>query len=239
VSAQVLEATDVYVSYGNVPAVRGVTLSVAEGTVCVLLGSNGAGKSTVTKAVLGLVRAHQGSILMDGVEVTKLPTHRIHRLGIAWVPQGRQLWTSLTVLENLKVGGSRFPAREAEAQIDRVMERFPRLRERSGQVTVGLSGGEQQMVAIGRALVSQPRLLLMDEPTLGLAPKVVAELFDLVAEIRADGVSVLMVEQNARQALKVADWAYVMEGGRVVANGPADELARSSQIQEIYLGGKA
>jgi ABC-type branched-subunit amino acid transport system ATPase component len=224
----------VVAGYGDVEVLHGVSLGIAPGQITALLGANGAGKSTFCSVASGLVEPFTGRVLVDGDDATEmLPFDRARRLGLQLVPEARGIFPGLSVEDNLSV-----LLRDASLR-DAAYGRFPILRERRKQPAGLLSGGEQQMLSLAPALVDPPRVLIADEPTLGLAPKVVAELFDLVAEIRADGVSVLMVEQNARQALKVADWAYVMEGGRVVANGPADELARSSQIQEIYLGGKA
>jgi branched-chain amino acid transport system ATP-binding protein len=219
--------------------VQGVHVELPQGEVRVLLGANGAGKSSVTRAILGLTRAERGSVRLNDAELLGLPPHEVHRRGIAWVPQGRQVWASLTVMDNLRLAADRLGRQAAHARIESIFERFPRLRERQRHLAGALSGGEQQMVAIGRALVSDPQVILMDEPTLGLAPKVVSDLFSLVAELKGLGLSVLMAEQNARQALKVADWGYVLEGGTVAANGPAHELAESTVVQDIYLGGKA
>jgi len=234
-----LSISGLHVSYKAVPAVSGVDLELARGEVRVILGANGAGKSTIIKAILGLVAPRAGSIRYDGHELTRLEPHAIHALGIAWVPEGRQLWGTLSVIDNLRMGA--FAERDealAARRIEKMLERFPRLRERRDQVAGSLSGGEQQMVAIARALVSEPRLLLMDEPSLGLAPLVVKDVFALVREINRDlGVTVLMVEQNARQALKVANWAYLLEVGRMVESGPAEEVARKDNVREVFLGG--
>jgi branched-chain amino acid transport system ATP-binding protein len=236
-----LTVSDLHVSYKAVPAVSGVNLELNEGEIRVILGSNGAGKTTIIKSTLGLVRPREGSIRFGGeTELTKLRPHQIHQLGISWVPEGRQLWGTLSVLDNLKMGA--FAARDeakTEKRIEAMLERFPPLRERRDQAAGLLSGGEQQMVAIARALVSDPKLILMDEPSLGLAPKIVRTVFDLVKEINDMGISILMVEQNARQALKVADWAYLLEVGRVVESGSAGEIAGKESVQEIFLGGRA
>jgi branched-chain amino acid transport system ATP-binding protein len=239
VTAPLLTVTDLHVRYGSVRAVQGVCVDLPQGEMRVLLGANGAGKSTVTRAILGLVKAERGSVRLRGVELLGLRPHEVHRVGVAWVPQGRQLWGSLTVLENLRLAADRLGRAVADQRIEAIFERFPRLRERQRNLAGALSGGEQQMVAIGRALVSEPEVILMDEPTLGLAPKVVAELFTLVGELRDLGLSILMAEQNARQALKMADWGYVLEGGTVAASGPARDLAQTEEVQDIYLGGKA
>ena len=233
-----LRVTGLEVSYGPVPAVAGVGLEVPEGEIRAVLGANGAGKSSTIKAILGLVKARAGAIEFEERPIRGLPTHRIHRLGIAWVPEGRQLFSTLTVHENLEMGafargnGARFPNR-----LDEVFALFPRLRERRAQVAGSLSGGEQQMLAIARALMAEPRLLLMDEPSLGLAPKVVQRLFEQIQEINRRGLSILMVEQNARQALKIAHYAYLLEVGRLVGEGPSRALEASESVQRVYLGG--
>jgi len=236
-----LSLSDVHVAYQAVPALSGVSLELFEGDVRVILGSNGAGKTTIIKSILGLVRSKQGEIRYGGAhDLRRLRPHQIHRLGIAWVPEGRQLWGTLTVLDNLRMGAYAVDDRAAvERRIEEMFARFPRLRERQQQLAGSLSGGEQQMVAIARALVSGPKLLLMDEPSLGLAPIVVSDVFKLVGEINRMGISILMVEQNARQALKVARFAYLLEVGRMVGSGTAVEMASTEQVQEIFLGGRA
>jgi branched-chain amino acid transport system ATP-binding protein len=236
-----LEISDLHVRYNAVPAVNGVSIVIPEGEVRLILGANGAGKSTIIKAILGLQPAASGSIRFRGEhDLLRLRPHQIHQLGIAWVPEGRQLWGTLTVLENLRMGGfiERDTAR-LQRRIDELLQRFPRLSERRDQLAGSLSGGEQQMVAIARALVSSPKLLLMDEPSLGLAPFVVRDVFALTREINAMGISVLMVEQNARQALKLAHWAWLLETGRIVVSGPSAEIAATESVQEVFLGGRA
>ena len=240
-TAPLLSIENLAVSYGAVPAVRGVSLEIAPGELRVILGANGAGKSTIIKTILGLQKAASGAIRLDGThDLLKLRPHQIHHLGIAWVPEGRQLWQTMTVLDNLRMGG--FEARDQAAvqrRIAAMLERFPRLAERQNQLSGSLSGGEQQMVAIARALVSSPRLLLMDEPSLGLAPLVVRDIFALVREINAEGVAILMVGQNAHQALKVAHWAYLLELGRIVEFGRAAEIAGKESVKAVFLGGAA
>jgi branched-chain amino acid transport system ATP-binding protein len=236
-----LEVTNLAVSYGSVPAVDGVSLEVPPGELRVILGANGAGKTTIIKTLLGLLRPRAGAMRFNGgVDLARLKSHQIHMLGIAWVPEGRQLWSTLSVLDNLRLGAF---AVADKALVDRrirdMFERFPRLAERRNQVAGSLSGGEQQMVAIARALVSSPKLLLMDEPSLGLAPLMVREVFALVREINQMGIAILMVEQNARQALKVANWAYLLETGRIVESGPADEVGSKESVQDVFLGGHA
>lgn len=239
-SAPLLEITDLAVNYGAVPALAGASLAIEAGEIRVILGANGAGKTTIIKAILGLQKAAGGSIRFAGsTDLRRLRPHQIHRLGIAWVPEGRQLFGTLSVLENLRMGGFATTDRAAtERRIMAMLERFPRLAERRHQLAGLLSGGEQQMVAIARALVSAPRLLLMDEPSLGLAPLVVRDVFALVREINTDGIGVLMVEQNARQALGIAHFAYLLEGGRVVESGPGAEIAARDSVKEIFLGGR-
>jgi branched-chain amino acid transport system ATP-binding protein len=236
-----LEVADLAVSYGAVPAVDGVSLQIAPGELRVILGANGAGKTTIIKTILGLLRPRGGGIRYAGdTNLLRLKPHQIHRLGISWVPEGRQLWNTLTVLDNLRLGGFGEADKAAvERRIGEMFERFPRVRERQDQIAGSLSGGEQQMVAIARALVSAPKLLLMDEPSLGLAPLVVRDVFALVREINAMGIAILMVEQNARQALKVADWAYLLETGRIVESGPAAAIGAKESVQAVFLGGHA
>jgi len=235
-----LRISDLHVSYGAVPAVRGVHLELPPGDLRVILGANGAGKTTIIKAVLGLLKAQRGSVEFAGRDITGWPPHRVNRLGIAWVPEGRQVWDSLTVLDNLRMGA--FAQRddaETARRIDEMFDRFPRLRERQGQLAGSLSGGEQQMVAIARALVARPRLLLMDEPSLGLAPLLVREIFAVIREIRGQGTTIVLVEQNARMALAVADHGYVLETGTVCLADRADALLANPSVQAAYLGGAA
>ena len=236
-----LTLRDLAISYGSVPAVRKVSLEIAPGELRVILGANGAGKTTVLKAILGLLRPHAGEIRFgEDIDLLRLKPHQIHGLGIAWVPEGRQLWNTLTVLDNLKLGG--FGDRDKTAvdkRIGEMLERFPRLGERRHQIAGSLSGGEQQMVAIARALVAAPQLLLMDEPSLGLAPLVVRDVFRLVREINAMGISILMVEQNAHQALKVAHWVYLLETGSIVESGPAATIGAKESVKDVFLGGHA
>ena len=240
-STPLLRIKDLAVSYGAVPAVNGVSLEIFPGEVRVILGANGAGKTTIIKAILGLQKARQGSITFNGdVDLLKLKPHQIHELGIAWVPEARQLWNTLSVLDNLKLGGWCVNDKSlVDQRIQEMFERFPRLAERRDQVSGSLSGGEQQMVAIARALISSPKLILMDEPSLGLAPLVVRDVFSLAREINKMGISVLMVEQNARAALKVANWAYLLETGQIIESGLAAEIAGKESVKEVFLGGHA
>lgn len=232
---------DLAVSYGAVPAVNGVSLEINTGELRVILGANGAGKTTIIKAILGLQKPRRGSITFNGdVDLLKLRSHSIHALGISWVPEARQLWNTLSVLDNLRLGGWCVDNKAlVDKRIQAMFERFPRLAERRDQVAGSLSGGEQQMVAIARALISEPKLILMDEPSLGLAPLVVRDVFTLAREINRMGISILMVEQNARAALKVASWAYLLETGQIIESGPAAEIAGKESVKEVFLGGRA
>jgi branched-chain amino acid transport system ATP-binding protein len=236
-----LQVKGLAVSYGAVPAVDGVSLEIMPGELRVILGANGAGKTTIIKTLFGLLRPRAGEVRFNGeIDLLRLKPHQIHMLGVAWVPEGRQLWNTLTVMDNLRLGGFAVADKGlVERRIDEMFERFPRLRERHDQVAGSLSGGEQQMVAIARALVSAPKLLLMDEPSLGLAPLMVRDVFNLVREINSMGIAILMVEQNARQALKVADWAYLLETGRIVESGLASEIGSKESVQAVFLGGHA
>ena len=236
-----LQVKGLAVSYGAVPAVDGVSLEIMPGELRVILGANGAGKTTIIKTLFGLLRPRAGEVRFNGeIDLLRLKPHQIHMLGVAWVPEGRQLWNTLTVMDNLRLGGFAVADKVlVERRIDEMFERFPRLRERHDQVAGSLSGGEQQMVAIARALVSAPKLLLMDEPSLGLAPLMVRDVFNLVREINSMGIAILMVEQNARQALKVAHWAYLLETGRIVESGLAAEIGSKESVQAVFLGGHA
>jgi len=229
------------VSYGSVPAVDGVDLEIEPGELRVILGANGAGKTTIIKTIMGLLKPQRGAIRFDGEhDLLRLRPDQIHQLGIAWVPEGRQLWNTMTVLDNLRMGAFEVADKNAiNLRISEMFERFPRLAERRHQLAGSLSGGEQQMVAIARALVSSPRLLLMDEPSLGLAPIVMREMFTLARDINRLGIAVLMVEQNARQSLKVAHFAYLLEHGHVVEAGLATDIAGKKSVQDVFLGGSA
>jgi branched-chain amino acid transport system ATP-binding protein len=233
-----LEVSGLEVAYGPVRAVRGVDLEVRQGEIRVILGANGAGKSSIIRAIMGLVKPRAGTLTFAGQALNQLPPHKVNERGVAWVPEGRQVFATLTVQENLAIGAfGRRHGPAAAARQEEIMDLFPRLRERRGLLAGALSGGEQQMLAIGRALMSDPRLLLMDEPSLGLAPKMVRSLFDLACEICARGISILMAEQNARQALRVADYAYLLEVGEIRGGGAAAEMAASETIRRVYLGG--
>ena len=230
-----LRIEDLEVRYGAIQALRGVSLEVRGGEIVTLIGSNGAGKSTLLRAISGLVRASRGRIVLEGVDVTAASAHRIVGMGCSHVPEGRRIFANLTVLENLQMGA--YPRRRVESQgLARVFGLFPRLRERLRQPAGTLSGGEQQMLAIGRALMAEPILVLLDEPSLGLAPRLVAQIFEIVEAVNAQGTTVVLVEQNARQALRVAHRAYVLETGSVALAGAAGELARDARVRSAYLG---
>ena len=232
-----LEVRDLLVSYGEIRAVKGISLNVAAGEIVALLGSNGAGKTTTLKTVSGLLAPRSGEILFDGESLRGMPPHLIVRKGIAHVPEGRHVFNRLTVWENLEMGAYARSDAGAAADLDRVFVLFPRLWERRRQRAGTLSGGEQQMLAIGRALMARPRLILFDEPSLGLAPTVVETTFAIIADIRRAGTTVLMVEQNARLALRMADRGYVMESGRIVLSGAARSLLTNDHVRAAYLGG--
>jgi branched-chain amino acid transport system ATP-binding protein len=235
----ILSVRDVEVRMGSQQVLRGVSLEVpAEGVVTVI-GSNGVGKTSLMRAISGIYRCSAGSIAFEGAPITNLKSHRIVRLGLIQAPEGRMIFGAMSVRENLILGAATGHASEVALRFDRVLAIFPALAPRLRQKAGSLSGGEQQMLCIGRALMGNPRLLLLDEPSLGLAPLVVQLIFDLIARIRADGTAILLVEQNARAALKVADYGYVMEGGRIVLEGAAAELAADERVQSAYLGGTA
>jgi branched-chain amino acid transport system ATP-binding protein len=232
-----LEAKNLHIAYGDAPAVWDATIEVGDGEFVAVIGPNGAGKSTLINAIAGLLRWRRGTLRLDGLDLAQVAPHQVCRQGIALVPEGRRLFTTLTVEENLELGGYRAEARKLTAEsLARVYELFPMLREKRHQHAGALSGGQQQMVAIGRALMARPRLLLLDEPSLGLAPSVVGDVFRAVRAIHAGGVSILLVEQNVRQALDLADRAYVLEDGRIVAEGASEQLMAQSRIREAYLG---
>ncbi len=235
----ILKVTGLEVGYGPVRAVKGVNLVVREGEVRVILGANGAGKSSILKAIVGLVKPRAGTIeFPEGREIQGLPAHRINRLGLGLVPEGRQVFATLSVHENLLMGAfARNDRDRVRERLEHIYRLFPVLWQRHEQSAGSLSGGEQQMLAIGRALMSEPRLLLMDEPSLGLAPRVVDAVFELVREINGAGISILLVEQNARKALKAAHWAYLLEVGQMVRDGDAEEIQASEDVRRVYLGG--
>ena len=233
-----LEVEGLTVAYGRTEAVHGISLRVAEGAVVCLIGANGAGKTTTMRAISGLVRARAGRVVFAGADITRAAAHRIAARGLRQVPEGRQCFAELTVADNLALGAYLVPDRaEVARRQDAVLARFPRLRERLGQLAGSMSGGEQQMLAMGRALMGAPRLLLLDEPSMGLAPLFVEEIFAIIADLKRDGTTILLVEQNASAALDVADHAYVLETGRIVLEGPAAVVAGDPAVTAAYLGG--
>jgi branched-chain amino acid transport system ATP-binding protein len=232
-----LEVTGLQVAYGDVQALWGVDFEVPAGRIVALLGANGAGKTTSLRAVSGLVRPRAGRVRLEGRDVTGLAPHAMVELGMSHIPEGRRLWSGMTVRENLELGAFPIRARPRMREgLDRVLALFPRLAERQRQLAGTLSGGEQQMLAIGRALMARPRLLMLDEPSLGLAPLVVAELFRIIRAINEEGVTILLVEQNVHQALEIAHHGYVLETGRIVTAGAARALLDDPDIKEAYLG---
>ena len=232
-----LEIKDLEVNYGVIKAIKGVSFDVNEGEIIALIGANGAGKTTILHTITGLIQAKKGSIVFDGKELTKTPPHKIVSMGMAHVPEGRRIFQQLSVLENLKLGAyTRKDKSEIASTLKMVYERFPRLEERKNQVAGTLSGGEQQMLAMGRALMSKPRIILMDEPSMGLSPLLVSEIFDIIKVINESGTTVLLVEQNAKKALSIADRAYVLETGTITLSGDAKDLINDESVKKAYLG---
>ena len=232
-----LEIKDLEVNYGVIKAIKGVSFDVNEGEIIALIGANGAGKTTMLHTITGLIQAKKGSIVFDGKELTKTPPHKIVSMGMAHVPEGRRIFQQLSVLENLKLGAyTRKDKSEIASTLKMVYERFPRLEERKNQVAGTLSGGEQQMLAMGRALMSKPRIILMDEPSMGLSPLLVSEIFDIIKVINESGTTVLLVEQNAKKALSIADRAYVLETGNITLSGDAKDLINDESVKKAYLG---
>ena len=232
-----LEIEDLKVYYGMIQALKGISFRVEEGEVVALIGANGAGKTTTLHTITGLLHAKEGRIVFDGKDITKTPAHKIVTMGMAHVPERRRIFHDLTVYENLMLGAyTRNDKAEIEESLENVYERFPRLKEREKQIGGTLSGGEQQMLAIGRALMSRPRILLMDEPSMGLSPLYVTEIFNIIERIRETGMTVLLVEQNAKKALSIADRAYVLETGTVSMEGKASDLLADDGVRKAYLG---
>lgn len=232
-----LEIRELQVFYGVIQAIRGVSFHVDEGEVVALIGANGAGKTTILHTITGLIAPKGGTIWFEGKNITKVPGHKIVSMGMAHVPEGRRVFSELTVLQNLKLGAyTRKDKSEIAQTLESVYERFPRLKERKNQLAGTLSGGEQQMLAMGRALMSYPKILLMDEPSMGLSPIFVNEIFDIIRKVSASGTTVLLVEQNAKKALTIADRAYVLETGKIVREGAADALLKDDSIKKAYLG---
>ena len=232
-----LKVTDLVVSYGGIEALKGISFEVEEGQIVTLIGANGAGKSTTLRTISGLVPPKDGRIYFEGRDITDYNTQKIVETGIAMVPEGRHVFANLTVLENLRIGAYLRKDKEViEQDINYVYDLFPRLKERSWQLAGTLSGGEQQMLAVGRAVMTRPKLIMMDEPSLGLAPLVVKDIFKIIQTLKSTGMTVLLIEQNANAALHACDYAYVMETGRITTSGTGEELLASEAIQEAYLG---
>lgn len=232
-----LEIKDLAVNYGMIAALKGISFEVNKGEVIALIGANGAGKTTTLHTITGLLPAKHGSIMFNGVELTKTPAHKIVKMGIAHVPEGRRIFQNLTVLDNLKLGA--FTRKDKDGivkDLNMVYDRFPRLAERKSQIAGTLSGGEQQMLAMGRALMSRPSIIVMDEPSMGLSPILVSEIFDIIQSIRESGTTVLLVEQNAKKALSIADRAYVLETGKIALSGKASDLINDESVKRAYLG---
>lgn len=232
-----LEIRDLEVYYGMIQAIKGVSFDVNEGEVIALIGANGAGKTTILHTITGLLSPKKGSVVFEGQDITKIPAHKIVSLGMAHVPEGRRVFAEMSVYQNLKMGAyTRNNKEEIEASLETVYKRFPRLEERKNQLAGTLSGGEQQMLAMGRALMSKPKIILMDEPSMGLSPILVNEIFDIIQSVSAMGTTVLLVEQNAKKALSIADRAYVLETGKIVTSGDAKVLMNDDTIKKAYLG---
>jgi len=232
-----LSVSDLHVYYGSIHAVKGVSFEVNEGEIVTLIGANGAGKSTTLNTVAGILRARSGQVEFEGESLIGVPAHKMVAKGIALCPEGRRVFGNLTVRENLEMGAFTRPDDEAREMRREVYERFPRLKERRNQMAATLSGGEQQMLAMGRALMSKPKLMMLDEPSMGLAPILVAEIFDIIKSLNEDGTTVLLVEQNARKALSVADRGYVLEVGSVIKSGSGQDLLHDDAVRKAYLGG--
>ena len=232
-----LEIRDLEVNYGAINAIKKISFDVNEGEVIALIGANGAGKTTTLHTITGLLKAKSGSVKFEGKELTKMPPHKIVEMGMAHVPEGRRIFQQLSVFKNLDLGAyTRKDKQEYAKNLEMVYEKFPRLEERKSQIAGTLSGGEQQMLAMGRALMSRPKLLLLDEPSMGLAPLLIKEIFNIIVDINKSGTTVLLVEQNAKKALEVADRAYVLETGKIVLSGDAKDLMNDEAVKKAYLG---
>ncbi len=232
-----LKVEDLQVYYGVINAIKGVSFEVNEGEVIALIGANGAGKTTILHTITGLISPKSGRVIFEGKDITKIPAHKIVYMGMAHVPEGRRIFQQLSVSENLKLGAFILNDKaQIGKNLEYVYEHFPRLKERENQVAGTLSGGEQQMLAMGRALMSNPRIILMDEPSMGLSPLLVSEIFEIIKEVSKDGKTVLLVEQNAKKALSIADRAYVLETGKIALSGKASELMNNDRIKKAYLG---
>ena len=234
---EILKVDNINVYYGAIHAIKGISFHVNEGEVVTLIGANGAGKSTTLQTISGLLRSRTGSIEFCGENISKLPPHKIVERGLAQVPEGRRIFLQMTVQENLDMGAYTQSGGSVEAELEKVFDQFPRLKERRKQVAGTLSGGEQQMLAMGRALMSRPKLLMLDEPSMGLAPILVEQIFEIIQRLHESGTTILLVEQNAQMALSVADRAYVMETGTISLSGTGKELAESDSVRRAYLGG--
>lgn len=232
-----LEIKDLEVYYGMIQAIKGVSFEVDKGEVIALIGANGAGKTTILHTITGLLAPKKGTVTFEGQNITKVPGHKIVSMGMAHVPEGRRVFANLTVLQNLKLGAyTRKDKKEIDETLEMIYKHFPRLEERKNQLAGTLSGGEQQMLAMGRALMSKPQIILMDEPSMGLSPIFVNEIFDIIKEVSKSGTTVLLVEQNAKKALSIADRAYVLETGNIVMEGKADTLLNDDSVKKAYLG---
>ena len=234
---RLLKVEDIHVYYGNIHAIKGISFEVNEGEIVTLIGANGAGKSTTLNTVAGLLKPRSGMITFEGSNLLGIPASRIVSLGMALCPEGRRVFQQMTVRENLEMGGFTRPNTEIEPSLENVFQRFPRLKEREKQIAGTLSGGEQQMLAMGRALMSKPKLLMLDEPSMGLAPILVEQIFDIITELHAAGTTILLVEQNAQMALSIADRAYVLGTGSINMSGPAREILADDRVRAAYLGG--
>ena len=231
-----LEVKNIKVYYGNINAIKDISFEVNEGEIVTLIGANGAGKSSILNTVAGLIKPKSGEIIFDGQGIIGIPAHKIVSKGMALCPEGRRIFQQLSVKENLEMGSYTRPANEVSESIEKVYELFPRLKERYKQIAGTLSGGEQQMLAMGRALMSKPRLMMLDEPSMGLAPILVEQIFDIINKLHKSGTTILLVEQNAQMALSIADRGYVMETGRIVTGGTGKELLRDDAVKKAYLG---
>ncbi len=233
----ILKVDNINVYYGAIHAIKGISFEVNEGEIVTLIGANGAGKSTTLQTVSGLLRSRTGSIEFNGENISHVPAHKLVYKGLAQVPEGRRIFLQMSVEENLEMGAFTQKSAGIDADIESVYEQFPRLRERKRQIAGTLSGGEQQMLAMGRALMSHPKLLMLDEPSMGLAPILVEQIFDIIRQLHKNGTTILLVEQNAQMALSVADRAYVLETGKITLSGTGKELAESDEVRKAYLGG--
>ncbi|MGP6140677.1 ABC transporter ATP-binding protein [Jeotgalibaca sp. A127] len=232
-----LQLTNIKAGYGNIQALKDISLNVPEGKIVSLIGANGAGKTTTMRSITGTLKATSGDILFDGQSIKGLAPHQIVKRGISLVPEGRQILQGMTVLENLEMGAYQRRDGEVQDDLEKIFQQFPILKERMSQLGGTLSGGQQQMLAIGRAIMARPKLLLLDEPSMGLAPLVVQEIFEVIQKVAKTGTTIMLVEQNAKKALSIADYAYVMETGQIVLEGPANEVANDPRVLDAYLGG--